>query len=286
VRGARDATRQRRRRGARSSARTSARSANRVLHRWVDYVRTAAASSCRGRGGSETNAQLSLYPTIMSQRKWMSCAAAVAVMAIASCGGDTITQPGSENLSTEQVQSMATALSSILIVAHEPSGASFTSPGHVLANRAMATSLPITGSLLCSGGHVGTNGTFSIDTSGNTIFALTDTLVACGVYDNHGNFWTFTTKPTLAVTMEVPTNIHGDSIDLAHSTLIQSVVGTVGYTTADLSGTCSVNVIVRLDVTRDTPAADSATVSLSTAGTVCGRLMTRYTTTTTYPTPP
>jgi hypothetical protein len=217
----------------------------------------------------------------MSQRKWMSCAAAVAVMVSASCGGDTITQPGSENLSMAQVQSMSTALSLILVTAHEPAGASLSAPGHVRANRAAATSSPITASIYCSsGGHIGSGGTFSTDDAGNTLYALTDTLEACGETDNLGNLWFLTSKPTLEVTVEVPTNIHGDSIDVAHSSLVQSVVGILAYSTLDLTGTCSVNVINRLDVSRGTPTADSTTVSLSSVGTLCGRPVSRYTSST------
>ena len=73
----------------------------------------------------------------------------------------------------------------------------------------MASELPIAGSGACpEGGHIGLNGTFSTDTSG-AVFALTDTLVACGIKDNHSNVWTFTSKPTLSVTIELPNNIQG-----------------------------------------------------------------------------
>jgi hypothetical protein len=217
----------------------------------------------------------------------MSCAAALAVVAIAACGSDATTEPGNEDLTTEQVQSMTSALSFILGTALGHPEANFASPAHVAANRVMAAALPITGSLNCpAGGHVGTEGTLSIDSDVNYVFALTDTLVACGVYDNHSNLWTFTSKPTLAVTIEQPTNIHGDTIDLAHATLIQFDVGTVGYTTGTRSGKCSLDVGIRLDITHGTPTPDSTTVSRSTVGMVCGHSVMWDTTTTAYTPPP
>jgi hypothetical protein len=218
----------------------------------------------------------------------MSCAVAVAaVVTIASCGSDATTEPEGGDLSAEQLQSMTSALSVILGLALGHPQASFASPAHVAANRVMTATLPITGSLGCpEGGHVGTEGTFSIDDDGNNVFALTDTLVACGVHDNHSNLWTFTSKPTLAVTIEQPTNIHGDTIDLAHAILIQSDVGTVAYTTGTLSGTCPLDVTITLDFTHGTPTPDSTTVSRSTTGMVCGHPVTWDTTTTTYTPPP
>ena len=185
------------------------------------------------------------------------------------------------------MQSMTTALSLILGTALGQPEGSFASPTHVEANHVMDASLPITGSLSCpAGGHIGTEGTFSIDNAGTSVFALTDTLVACGVHDDHSNLWTFTSRPTLDVTIDAPTNIHGDTIDLTHSTLIQFDVGTVGYTTGTLSGKCSLDVGIRLDITRGTPTPDSTTVSRSTVGKVCGHSVMWDTTTTAYTPPP
>jgi hypothetical protein len=135
------------------------------------------------------------------------------------------------------------------------------------------------------GGHVGVNGTLSNDSAEEVIFALSDTLVACAIKDNHSNVWTFTSKPTLAVTIHELTNIHGDSIDLSHSTIVQNDVGTVRYSTGALSGTCSMDVSITYDMTRGTPTADSATFSLATVGTVCGRSVARDTSVTAYAPP-
>lgn len=103
--------------------------------------------------------------------------------------------------------------------------------------------------------------------------------------DNHSNVWSFASKPTVWVIIDEPTNIHGDTMDLAHFKLVQFDVGTVHYTTGSLSGTSSLDVGTRFDITRGTPTADSATISLSTLGTVCGHSVLWYTTTTTYSSP-
>jgi hypothetical protein len=221
----------------------------------------------------------------MTQRKWISCAAIVAIALTAACS-DSTTRPGGD-LSTAQVQSMTSALSFLFGVSLGRPEAAFTSPSHVDARRVMADVLPISGSASCpEGGHVGVNGTFAVDTANDGIFALTDTLVACAIKDDHSNVWTFTSKPTVAVTIEDVTNIHGDSIDLAHATVIQTDVGTVQYSTGSLSGTCPLDISIRYDVTRGAPTADSATISLSTVGTVCGHSVARDTSTTVAYTPP
>jgi hypothetical protein len=220
----------------------------------------------------------------MSQRKLVSTAALIAIAFIAACS-DSTTQPGGD-LSTEQVQSMTGALSFLFGVSLGHPEASLTSPAHFDARRVLADALPIRGSTSCpEGGRVGVNGTFSIDTAGDVIFALTDTLVDCGIKDNHSNVWTFTSKPTVAVSIEVLTNFHGDSIDLAHSTTVQTDVGTVQYSTGSLSGTCPLDVSITNDVARGTPTADSATFSISTVGTVCGHSVTGDTSFTTFSPP-
>jgi hypothetical protein len=222
----------------------------------------------------------------MSKRQWLSCAMTIVLVAMGACGGDATTRPNGEDLSADQVKSMTTALSFVLGIALGQPTASLASPAHVGAIGVMATALPVAGSLSCpEGGHVGTNGTFSSDMAG-AVFNLTDTLVACAVKDNHSNVWSFTSKPTIAVTIDQPTNIHGDSIDVAHSTLIQFDSGTVHYATGSLSGTCTLSVGMRLDVTRGTPTVDSATVALSGVGTVCGQSVMWLDTTTTTLAPP
>jgi hypothetical protein len=221
----------------------------------------------------------------MTERKWISCATIVAIALTAACS-DSTTQPG-DNLSTEQIQSMTAALSFLFGVSLGAPEARRTSASHFDARRAMAEVLPIGGSAACpQGGHVGVDGTFSVDTGGNSIYALTDTLVDCAIKDNHSNVWTFSSQPTVAVTIDALSNIHGDSIDLVHSTLIQTDVGTVRYSTGNSSGTCPLDVSIRFDVTRGAPTADSATISLSTVGTVCGHAVTRDTSTTIPYTPP
>jgi hypothetical protein len=209
----------------------------------------------------------------------MSCVAAAAVLVIAACGGDASTGPGSDNLSTEQLRSMTSSL--FFIVGTSLGAPRSISPEGLRAIGTTAASAPIGGRLECPvGGYVRSDGTLSIDDAGNSLFASTDSLVGCGVVDEHSNTWTFTSKPTIAVTIAVPTNIHGDSIDLGHSTLIQSDAGTVAYTTGALSGKCSLDVTITLDITRGSPTADSTTVMRSTAGTVCGHSVTWDTTTT------
>jgi hypothetical protein len=216
----------------------------------------------------------------MLPRSWISCAAAAGVVILASCGGDAPTRPG--GLSDEQLEAMATALSFLLGTPSAQPESRLGSSTRVEARRMMASELPIAGSGACpEGGHIGLNGTFSTDTSG-AVFALTDTLVACGIKDNHSNVWTFTSKPTLSVTIELPNNIQGDSIDVAHSSLLQFDVGSVAYSTGAVSGSCAVDLGTRFDVVRGSPTADSTTSSLSTTGTLCGRSVMMDTAMTTY----
>jgi hypothetical protein len=232
-----------------------------------------------------TRTQRPAHPLTILQRKLVSTAALIAIAFIAACS-DSTTQPGGD-LSTEQIQSMTSALSFLLGVSLGHPEASLTSPAQFDAPRVAGVALPVSGSTSCpEEGRVGFNGTFSTDSAGDGIFALTDTLVDCGIKDNHSIIWTFTSKPTVAVTIEDLTNIHGDSIDLAHSTLIQTDVGTVQYSTGSMSGTCPLDISIRYDVSRGTPTADSATFSLSAVATVCGHTVTRDTSSTISYTPP
>lgn len=207
----------------------------------------------------------------MSLGKLGTCALLVVAAVTTSCSGDSTTQPGN-NLTTEQVQSMTGALSFLFgISLGSPQGKLIVSR-HVAASQPRALELPISGSTACpQGGHVGSNGTFVIDSVGNAIFALADTLVDCAIKDNHSNIWTFNTMPTVAVTVEELTNVHGDSIDLSHSTITQSDAGSVRYAFGTLSGTCPLNLSMTYDVVRGAPTADSATFSLSSVGRVCGQ---------------
>lgn len=209
----------------------------------------------------------------MSQRKLVSTGALVAIAFIAACS-DSTTQPGGD-LSADQIQSMTGALSTLFGVTLGHPEAIRILPGPFDARRVLADPQPISGSTSCpEGGRIAVIGTFTIDTTGDGIFALTDTLVDCGIKDNHSNVWTFTSKPTAAVTIEDFTNIHGDSIDLAHSSTMQTAVGTVQYSTGSQSGTCPLDVSIRDDVTRGAPTADSSTLTVTTVGTVCGHSVT------------
>lgn len=209
----------------------------------------------------------------MSRRHLVSTAALVALAFIAACS-DSTTQPGGD-LSAEQIQSMNGALSILFGVTFGHPEARRILPRPFEARRVLADAQPISGSTACpEGGRIAVVGTFTIDTTGDGIFALTDTLADCGIKDNHSNVWTFTSKPTVAVTIEDFTNIHGDSIDLAHSTNMQTAVGTVQYSTGSLSGTCPLDVSIINDVTRGAPTADSSTLTIATVGTVCGHSVT------------
>lgn len=222
----------------------------------------------------------------MSRRKCVSTVALVAIALIAACSGDSTTQPGGD-LSTEQLQSMTTVLSFLLGLSLGTSQSTLSTPTRLDARSLTASVHPITGSLACpEGGRVGVTGTLSSDSAGDAIFALTDTLVDCGIKDNHSNVWTFTSKPTMAVNITELTNIHGDSIDISHFTNRQTDVGAVRYSTGAQSGRCSVDVSIERHISLRTPTADSATLSLHTTGTVCGHAVRRDTSVTTYSPPP
>lgn len=191
----------------------------------------------------------------MSQSKLVSTGALVAIAFIAACS-DSTTQPGGD-LTTDQIQSMTGALSVLfgVTLGHEEARRNLPAPFET--RRVLADPQPISGSTSCpEGGRIAVIGTFTIDTTGD------------------GIFWTFTSKPTAAVTIEDFTNIHGDSIDLVHSSTMQTAVGTVQYSTGSLSGTCPLDVSIRNDVTRGAPTADSSTLTVSTVGTVCGHSVT------------
>lgn len=242
-------------------------------------------SHIHGPMSKRTSELLPPTPRRMSQRKWISSAALVTIALAAACS-DSTTQPGTGNLSTEQLQSMTTALSSLLAL----------SLGTLESNRVAASrfndrrvnaDVAIGGSVVCAkGGRVGSTGVFSNDTAGNGIFALTDTLVACAVEDNHSNTWTFTSKPTLNVTLVDSTNIHGDSIDLSHTAISQTDVGKLQYSSGTVSGTCSIDMSIEYVVDAGVPTADSATLSLHSQGTVCNQSVSRDTSSTFPYTPP
>ncbi|HMI57112.1 MAG TPA: hypothetical protein VK511_03640 [Gemmatimonadaceae bacterium] len=218
----------------------------------------------------------------MSQRKWMSCVAAVAVVAFAACGGDGSTGPGDGDLTSDQLQSMSSALTSLLA---NSIGQAFASP-EAHENPAPGSAVPVQGTTSCAeGGRVSTSGTFSNDADGNGIIALTDTIVDCALRDR-STVWTFTSKPTITATIVDSTNIHGDSIDVSHSAFTQAVAGRMHYSSDAASGTCTLNVSIAFVLDRFVPTADSATISVHTRGTVCGQSVSQDETSTFPYTPP
>jgi hypothetical protein len=211
----------------------------------------------------------------MSKSRLLSSATLVAMMFLAACGGDGATQPG-DMLSADQVQSMASALTALIgtsLFARNPSAAS---PAHFNARDMMSAAEPVTGSSACpEGGRLGVNGTFSPDDSGHILFALSDTLVDCGIRDNKSNVWTFTSQPTLEIS--IVEGFDGDSTDVQQFTVRQTDVGRVKYATGSLSGVCSMDVAIQSVYSFHTPTADSTTLSLHTAGSLCGRSLARDT---------
>ncbi|MBA2685910.1 MAG: hypothetical protein H0U66_15615 [Gemmatimonadaceae bacterium] len=221
----------------------------------------------------------------MSQRKFVSFVALVSIALSAACS-DSSTGPGGD-LTADQVQSMSSALSFVLGTSLGHSNTRVASSQLFSARRVMAEALLVSGSATCpKGGRIATIGSVMTDTVGNGVITLTDTLAECAATDNHSNVWTFTSKPTMAVTIVDSTNIHGDTIDSSHSALTQTNVGTVQYSTGSRSGTCPVNVSIDFAVDKGVPTADSATFSLHTRGTVCGRSVSRDTSSTLPYTPP
>lgn len=217
-------------------------------------------------------------------RKWKSCAAAVAVVAIVACGGDGTTQPGDE-LSADQVQSMTGALRRLLALSLFPEDAAVAPPAHLDARRMMSIATPITGARACpEGGHVGVDGSFSANDNGQIVFALRDTLVECGIADDKSNVWIFTTKPTLEISVVESTD--GGSTEAPALTISETDVGRVKYSTGSMSGTCSLNAMITSEYLLHTPTADSNTVSVHTTGTLCGRTLASDTSITTAAPPP
>ncbi|MEP7087193.1 MAG: hypothetical protein ABI884_07650 [Gemmatimonadota bacterium] len=200
---------------------------------------------------------------------------ALVSIALSAACSDSSTGPGSD-LTTDQLQSMSSALSFVLGTSLGHPNTRVASSQLLSARRVRAEALLVSGSATCpKGGRIATIGSVVTDTAGNLVTALTDTLAKCAVADNHSNVWTFTSKPTLAVTIVDSTIIHGDTIDSSHSAFTQTNVGTVQYSTGSHSGTCPLDVSIDFAVDRGIPTADSATYSIHTRGTVCGRSVSR-----------
>jgi hypothetical protein len=211
----------------------------------------------------------------MSIRTLRSSACLAAMMFLAACGSDGATPPGN-TLSAEQVQSMSSALTSLIGLSLFSQEASVAMPAHLDARRVLSQTEPVHGAGACpEGGRLAVNGTFAPDDSGHIVFALSDTLVECGIKDNKSNVWTFTTQPTLEIS--IVEGFASDTTGGPELTARQTDVGRVKYTTGSLSGTCSMDVLIQTEYFFHTPTADSSTVSLHTEGTLCERSVARDT---------
>lgn len=220
----------------------------------------------------------------MSKRKLVSSAGLVALMSLAACGGDGATQPG-DALSADEVQSMASALRALIGISLFTDDARVAPPAHFNARSVLSDAEPVKGSRACpEGGRLAVNGTFSPDDNGHIVFTLSDTLVDCGIKGNNSNVWTFTTQPTLEIS--IVEGFESDSTDASKLTARQTDVGRVKYATGSLSGTCSVDMVIENETSFHTPTADSVTVSLHTEGTLCGRSVAGDTSITTFVPPP
>jgi len=206
----------------------------------------------------------------MTQRKWISRAAIVATALTAACS-DSTTQPGAD-LTTEQVQSMASALGTLLGTSLGQPQATLTLPRHFEARWVTALQNAYSQERTCpEQGRLGISGTGSTDSLGGLHLLTTDTLADCGIKDSHGDVWHFTSKPVLTTTLDLTSTDVAD-IDIAHTG-----AGSVMYSTGSLSGTCPIHVAVASHITIGSPTADSATTSIHTDGTVCGRSVSRDT---------
>jgi hypothetical protein len=193
---------------------------------------------------------------------------AIVIVMLAACGGDGATQPGDE-LSADQVQSMARSLRTLFALSIVTEDARIA-PSARLATLGTLGPQPINGTRACpQGGYIGVDGTFGGNDSGDIVFAISDTLVACGIKDKEQNVWTFTTKPTLE--LSIIEAFEGDSTDVPILTVRESDVGRVNFSVGSTSGTCSMNVAVQTKFLSHSPTADSMTTTLHTTGTLCGR---------------
>jgi len=199
----------------------------------------------------------------------MSCATIVAVALLAACSDST--RPGTD-LTTEQVQSMASALGTLLGTSLGQPQATLTSPRHFEARWVTDLQNAYSQERTCpEQGRLGISGTGSTDSLGGLHLLTTDTLADCGIKDSHGDVWRFTSQPVLTTTLDLTSTDVAD-FDIAHTD-----VGSVTYSTGALSGTCSIDVAIASHTTIGSPTADSATTSIHTDGTVCGRTVSRDT---------
>ena len=199
----------------------------------------------------------------------MSTATAVAVALLAACSDST--QPGT-NLTPEQVQLMAAALGTLLGTSLGQPQVTLTSPGHVEARWVTDIQNAYSQERTCpEQGRLGISGTGATDSLGGLHLLTTDTLAACGIKDSHGDVWRFTSQPVLTTTLDLTLT------DVADFDITHTDAGSVTYSTVALSGTCAIDIAIASHTAIGSPTADSATTSIHTDGTVCGRTVNRDT---------
>ena len=142
---------------------------------------------------------------------------------------------------------------------------------HVNTRSPMSDQIAYSRARACpEGGTIDVSGSID-DPSGNLHLVTVDTLEACAIKDFHGSVWTFNSEPVITTTLDV--SGFGES----SLTLVQSDSGKVRFSSGALSGTCSIKVAIGDQILIGSPTADSATVTLHTTGTVCGRPVVRDT---------
>jgi hypothetical protein len=196
-----------------------------------------------------------------------SCATLVAITLLAACGGDSTTRPG-DTLTPEQAAQMSYALGTVLGTSFVPSQSLAASRMHVDGGAPMRDQFSYSVERECSqGGRVAVAGTLST-ASGNFHMVTNDTLDACATKDANGDVWTFTTQPTLTSILDI--SGYGEST----ITTVETDDGKIRFSSGTLAGTCSIALSLNTQLAIGTPTADSATMTLHSAGSVCGRSVT------------
>lgn len=187
----------------------------------------------------------------------------VAVTLLAACGGDS-TGPGN-SLTSEQAAQMSYALGSVLGASFVPSESVAASRTHFDARSPVGDQASYYVARACpQAGRIAVSGTLN-DVSGNFHLVTTDTLDACATKDSQGDVWAFTTKPAFTSTLDV--SGFGEST----ITTVETEAGRVRFSSGELSGTCSINLALNTQLAIGSPTADSATMTLHSSGTLCGR---------------
>lgn len=195
---------------------------------------------------------------------------ASAVVLLAACS-DSSTQPGT-GLTTAQLQSMTSALGTLLGTSLGQPQASLSAPGHFQARWMGDFESAYSNERTCpEQGRLAVSGTSTLDSLQALHIATTDTLVDCGIKDSHGVVWRFTSDPVLTTTLDVV------PFGLTAVAISQSDAGRVAYTSGPLSGSCSIDVAVTTHLLPQSPTPDSVTTSIHTEGTVCGQSVSRDT---------